>query len=72
MRDTDRRFAIGVFFDGFGTLLLGLAMYLEFTITMPSLLQEIGLVVILLAVVVQWVTGMYFIIPAACEQWRGD
>lgn len=72
MDENDRRFALGIFFDGFGTLLLGVAMYLDYTLTMQTMLQEVGLVVIMLAVVVQWAAGLYFAVPAARQRWRGQ
>lgn len=72
MDENDRRFALGIFFDGFGTLLLGVAIYLDYTLTMQTPLQQVGIVVILLAVVVQWAAAMYFIIPVARQRWRGD
>lgn len=65
-----KRFSLGIFFDGLGTLLLGVAMFLDHTIAYKSMAQQIGLAVILLAVVVQWAAAMYLIVPPGLRQWR--
>lgn len=70
MDDDMKRFALGIFFDGFGTLLLGVALFLDHTIAYKSLAQQLGIAVILFAVAIQWITAMYLIIPSGLRQWR--